>query len=382
MAALVGTDGMAPVWVYEDATRVMLAAAAEGYAPVFAGPFGPPLREHLAGVKLTLSRGRSGALLLVNEAGEPLAGAKLQVWYPGPPMIDGCRSTPDAFRTTDATGRAFLQHLGAAPLNVRAVADGYESDELTAFKPDPAKPYRWILKKAAPLRGQVVGAATGRPVAGAKIKYAGVRGPHEETNDDPQTAPVIATTDAQGRFALTSLRPDSRYYFFVDAAGFGGVFVAGLTPGKAELRVPLGPELYVRGTVVHAPESVIHMGKVHLQYGQTFGFEKNHSYESTHNVDLEPKEGAAEFKVGPFYVSMGEEVDSLPAQPPHLRRPVGIYVESRARADFTLEQLPVRNYVMDLGPESPKTRAPAPPVKAPQDHPEPPLSPARTKKGS
>ena len=228
----------------------------------------------------------------------------------------------------------------------------------------------------------MVGAATGQPVAGAKIKFAGVRGPHEETNDDPQTAPVLATTDTQGRFALTSLRPDSRYFFFVDAAGFGGVFVAGFTPGKAELRVPLGPELYVRGTVVHAPESVIHMGKVHFQYGQTFGFDQNHSYESTHNVDLEPKEGAAEFKVGPFYVPMGKEVDSLPAQRPHLHRPVGIYVDSRARADFTIDQLPVRDYVMDLGPEPPETRAPAPPVKTPQDDPEPTLSPARTKKGS
>ena len=55
-------------------------------------------------------------------------------------------------------------------------------------------------------------------------------------------------------------------------------------------------------------------------------------------------------------------------------------MESRARADFALEQLPVRNYVMDLGPEPPRSRAPASPVKAPQDQPEPPPPVAKSPK--
>ena len=171
---------------------------------------------------------------MVNEEGEPVAGATLKPCYPGPPAIH-CPAV-----IADRSGDAVIEHVGSAPLDVRVAAEGYESDEIDHMLLDPAKPYRWKLKKAQALKGMIFSAATGRPVAGGKIKLAGVRVPHEETHSDPALAPLLATSDAQGAFQLTTLRPDSLYYLFVDAPGYGGILLSEVKAGQPEINTKLG----------------------------------------------------------------------------------------------------------------------------------------------
>jgi len=285
---------VAPLWIREDAAATSLAVVAKGYATAFAGPFTPPLKEKVDGIHITLTKGFSATIQTVNEAGQAIAGAKLEGYYPGPPLLDF------ADVMTDASGEAIFEHIGAARLNVRVSADGYQADEVAGIHLDAAKAYRWTLKKAQSLPGVVTSAATGQPIAGARIKLAGVRGPHNETYSDPQTAPLLTTADPQGRFALTTLRPDSRYFLFVEAAGYGGVLLGKIKAEQGEVKVALGPELMVRGKVIHAPAGLMHGGEITAGYSQYFPI-GDEMLATGRQVRMKPKDGEAEFVIGPLY---------------------------------------------------------------------------------
>jgi hypothetical protein len=302
---------------------VSVAAAMQGYATAFAGPFTAPLKEKIDGIRFVLTKGFSAAIQTVDEAGQPIAGARIKGYYPGPPLLYF------AGVSTNASGEAFLQHVGAALLNVKADVDGYEADEVTGIHLDEAKPYRWTLKKARPLAGVVTSAAAGQPIAGAVIKLAGVRGPHVENHSDPETAPLVTTADAQGRFALTMLRPDSRYFFFVEAPGYGGVLSGEIKAGQGELKVILGPELTVRGKVIHVPAGLMHGGEITAGYNQYFpiGDEK---FATGRQVRMKPRDGEAEFVIGALYAY-----------------PVGIRIGDK-EVNLDTKELPKSGLVIDL----------------------------------
>ena len=240
----------------EQTTTISVAVEQQDCAVAFAGPFTLENLDKLGRLEVKLTRGYSAAVQIVNEAGRPIPGALLRPYYSGPPMVE----LPET--RAAAAGSATIEHLGEAPLNLRVLADGFQADEVTALHLDPARPYRWTLKATRPLRGRVVAAASGEPIAGAVIKMGGVRGPHNEDHYDPKKSPVLTCTDAQGHFALASLRPDSRYYLFVEAPGYGGAYLRGVTLAQGELNVTLGPELLIKGRIIHAPPSVVHLGKV------------------------------------------------------------------------------------------------------------------------
>ena len=248
---------------------------------------------------------------------------------------------------TDASGQAAFDHVGTAPLTVQASADGYESDTLAAIGLDPARPYRWTLKRARTLAGSVTDAKTGQPVTAAKIKLAGARGPHDETHAKPANAPLLAVSDAQGRFALTSLRPDSVYDLYVEAPGHGGVLLNGIKTARAELQVALGPELTVRGKVIHIPAGRLYEGEITMAYSQFFKIGGGFYADGT-SWRVKAVNGEAEFVTAPLYddaVSIQTERDG---------------VELRAK------DLPKSGLVIDLAqPSATPTPAPAAPAPAP-----------------
>ena len=327
----------------EDKPTLTLAVEKRGCAVAFAGPFPFETLNKLDRFEINLKRGYSVSVQIVDEAGRPVPGALLRPYYPGPPMVE----LPDI--RTDAAGSAIIEHVGEAQLNLRLSADGFQSDEETAIDVDPAQPCRFTLKPTQPLHGTVTAAASGKTIAGAVIKLGGVRGPHDEDHTDPKKAPMLTSADAQGHFTLASLRPDSRYYLFVEAPGYGGAYLRGVTLAQGELNVTLGPELMIRGKIIHAPPSVVHMGKVYLQYGQTFSVGENRAGSTGEKVDLEPVNGEADFAIGPFYKVYGEPFD--PKKPYAWnwdRKPIGIYVDTWGRADFSIDELPISNFVFDL----------------------------------
>ncbi len=343
----------------EDKPTLKVAVGQRGCAVAFAGPFSFEDLNKLDQLEVKLTRGYSASVQIVDEAGRPVPGALLRPYYPGPPMVE----LPEI--RTDAAGSATIEHVGEAPLNLRVSADGLQSDEGTAIHLDSAQPCRLTLKPAQPLHGAVTATDSGKPIAGAVIKLGGVRGPHDEDHYDPKKAPVLTSADAQGHFTLASLRPDSRYYLFVEAPGHGGAYLRGVTLAQGELNVTLGPELMIRGKIIHAPPSVVHLDKVHLQYGQTFSVGENSAGSTGENVDLQPVNGEADFTVGPFYKVYGEPFDPKKAYAWNWdRKPVGIYVDAWGRADFSIDELPISNFVFDLARKTDDRSPPEPDAAA------------------
>ena len=292
----VDEHGSIPVWIPTDAASASVAVVKEGCAVSFFGPFGASEIPRLQGWQFKLTRGFDAVIKAVDETGLPIAGARLQPYYPGPPEI----VLPE--QGTDAAGGALIQHVGEAALNVRIRADGFQADEAAGIHLDPAKPYRWTLKRAESLRGTVTDAATGRPINAARIKLAGVRGPHEETYADPVKAPLLTTSDAQGRFALDSLRADSRYFLFVEADGYGGELLGEVKAGQPELRAALGPALFAAGKIIHANPVALNQerGVIHLGYHQEFKIGDGFFAVGKQWI-RKPEDGEADFIIGPFY---------------------------------------------------------------------------------
>ncbi len=336
-------DGSISLWIGQGAARASYAVTKEGYATVYAGPFTPPTKEKIDGIHFVLTKGFSAAVVTVDEAGRPIAGARLQSYYPGRPM------TKLAETRTDAAGSSTIEHVGEAPVNVRVLADGFQADEVTGIHLDSSKPYHWTLKKAQLRAGIVTAAATGQPIAGAKIKLAGVKGLHDESHLQPRTAPLLTTADSQGRFTLATLRPDSTYYLFVEAPGYSGAFVAGVKLEPSGLSVTLGPELLIHGKIVHVSPEIIHMGKIYLNCSQTFTIEN--SSESVSWSQIFDAKGSLEFTAGSFYTVQGQA--DLPGDPPFLKRPVGLAVDGH-QVSFKIEDLPEADYTFDLAPEPKK----------------------------
>ena len=142
-------DGTSLMRIPSDASDVGIAVTKEGYAAAFAGPFSPPLEEKLKGLHFTLRKGFSAAVQMVDEAGQPIAGARLKCHYSRPLYLDFAEVT------TDAEGRATLAHVGAGLLDLLVRADGYEADEADGIQLDPAKPtMRPMPRPFMPRRGQ------------------------------------------------------------------------------------------------------------------------------------------------------------------------------------------------------------------------------------
>ncbi len=306
IAQPVATGGWCTVNVPADTNTEWVAATKDGYAAAFAGPFTLRNMDKLNGLELTLTQGHAAAVEVVDEAGHPIADALLSANYPGPPEV----TFVDV--KTDAAGLAELEHLAEAPLSVRVRADGFQADEIKNVPLDPNKPFRWMLQKAISRHGTVTVAATGQPIAGAVVRLAYARGSANEDHLWPGSGPVLATTDKQGGFTLTTLPPDSHYWFFVDAPGYGGAYVTDVTAARGELKITLGPELMIRGKIIHIPASALHGGKLTLKYNQTFAVGPFNSGTAGQSVELSPSNGEADFAVGPFYKAYPEEYSTTP----------------------------------------------------------------------
>lgn len=161
--------------------RAMLVAVNRGWAPLRLAIEVP--REGLDLGRLALSRGDSLAVHVVNDAGEPVAGAEVR-----PDLGEAATTGPD--------GLATLTHLPeSAGVRVVATAKGHVRSETTVLL--PARRLELRLERAFAVSGRFLGADSS-PLGGAAVKVA--RGKSFDT------APV----DPDGTFFLT-LRPDQEY---------------------------------------------------------------------------------------------------------------------------------------------------------------------------
>jgi RNA polymerase sigma factor (sigma-70 family) len=157
--------------------------------------------EKEVAIILTPARAFEG-LITCEVTGKPVAGAHVTAWVMTPVGDDSTEAT------TGADGR-FRMPLGAGNLIRWAVAGPPDGPHLAVQNQFswPRGPLRHEVKLTLP-RGAIVGgrateAGTGKPVAGAVVRYYAENEPPLRADVLRATSPQGTRTDAQGRFRLT-----------------------------------------------------------------------------------------------------------------------------------------------------------------------------------
>jgi hypothetical protein len=226
------------------AGRVYLEVSARGYAPTFLGPYTVESGGKLENLNVVLERGYPGHVKVVNEKGQSIPGVEIKGSYTFPAAGFSYGATK-----TGADGVAVFDHAATNTMRLQATAAGYQYDECDNVVLPQNGEWVWTLKPARPTKGIVVARQTGQPIADAKFVLISRDGLFGSNWGDPQNAPVLATSDARGEFALTSLNEKSSCTLVAMAPGYAGEMVRSVTAGQADLKIALGPELVVRGKI-------------------------------------------------------------------------------------------------------------------------------------
>lgn len=222
--------------------RITVQAA--GFAPGLFGPFEVSSGAPLANLDLALSKGYSGVFRLLDPQGRPLPGAKVGVSLQTP---GGGGTASDV--VTDANGLATIDHVQALPLILNVSHPGFQVERRSDVVFKRGETVEWRLQPAMPTSGVIVASATENPIASAEIKLLHQDPFYDYLNGEIESAPVLAVSDSQGRFSLASLRGGVRHALAVLAPGHAPLIVPGVLAGQSNLKLVLGPELFVKGTI-------------------------------------------------------------------------------------------------------------------------------------
>lgn len=248
------------------AGKTWLQFTSEGYAPAIVGPFNGKSGETISGIEVFLDRGFAQTVAIVDEKGKPVEDAKVQ----GSPFINnGSIGSAYKLRTTDAKGVATFPHAIESNCRFRVRKAGFQPIEAT-LPVKPQQPLTLTLAHAQPLQGIVLSSA-GQPVDGAEIrqyaKFALVG------NMLGKRGPVMAVTNAKGRFVLDELEDGVTYALLIVTKEQGWHLVREVTAKQNDLRIEIGPELIVSGTI-HGDLGKLTKknGKPVITYGQCVSF--------------------------------------------------------------------------------------------------------------
>jgi len=274
--------------------RIFLRVKPKQYARAFLGPFTANPGESLDDIDIVLQPGFTGKIKVLTPDGEPVPDARIRGGF-----IHENINTGDIDLSTDETGTAYLNHCVSWPMKLNVIADGYERGWRKEVILSAEAVCEWRLKPAKPATGIVVWGVTGEPVPGAALRLAERFG-HEPMTCDLETedkhAQIMARTEDDGTFQLTSLRSDCQYVFLVKAPGMGRTFLRGVSAGDTSLKVELGPEIYVRGRIVGMPlESMRDPSKLSISFSQTYRSLSGSGHSSVKNVPVQVKEGQGSF---------------------------------------------------------------------------------------
>ena len=269
-----------------DFGSVYLTATADGYAPTFAGPFEAEPGGEIRGVELVLSKGYTGRVRVVSTGGRPVSGAQVEARF-----AHGRHATSPVKASSDERGMVAFEHWLDATARISVTAEGYQ-DDTREVRLQADDFLTWELLPARPATGVVVSQETGLPVADARVCLLQRGGPWGGSYD-PDDAQTLATTDAEGRFTLGTLRDGIVYDLFVEADGHRREFLLDVTAGEKDLKVSLGPELYVRGTVVGPLDSITdRRGRARITYSNPYDIRGSRaSYHEYVTLDVRDGEG-------------------------------------------------------------------------------------------
>lgn len=220
--ALKWVDGRASVQVQRGAVSVL--AVAEGWAPVALHSLSPAAgADKLVLPVLTLRRGWPLALKLQDENGAPLAGVEVSVHVRVPVGHDlsGIAARHASVRS-DENGAALLPQVDPEFVyQLTADLEGRQNIRRSLSRTEAgAGTFEWILPKAVAITGRVVDADEGSPVPGVAVSLRAASNPHKVRIQVNPPAPPLATTDADGRFALPGWDDEGVYGLVFHREGY------------------------------------------------------------------------------------------------------------------------------------------------------------------
>ncbi len=218
-----------PRYTYEVmARRAGLAPALARVAPAL-----DVLNEGAEGrpeLRLLLGPGRAARGRIVDEAGEPVGGAQVELLRNGASMLASDNSPDDGLylATADEEGHFEIRGLPEGWFDLRALRQGFYPHELKAVEVAGDVDFgALVLSRGEPLKGRVTG-PDGLPAEGISVRVAEL--PFNLRSR--VLAPPIGTTDAEGRFELTGVRGLANL----------GVSLDICRPGFSPLRVEVAPD--------------------------------------------------------------------------------------------------------------------------------------------
>ncbi len=276
-----------------------------GFAIAIAGPFKPKAGETIENVDLVVRRGFSAQVRFVDPKGEPIEGVELENLDYRMPHDRGWNSYAHPLENellpSDHSGLVTLERCSDWPLTIDARGSGYQF-ERREWKLKPGEVVTWPLESARPATGIVVAEEDERPVAGARL-YVAQRNGYAVVSQDPRgwaDKPLLAVSDAEGRFRLDTLRDGCRYMVYVEAEGRGVKLVRDVAAGENNLVVRLGPPLAIRGRLIGKLDELpreYRTKEPYFSYRNPIRMLDNSSYSDLFRAAVNVQDGVGTFEI-------------------------------------------------------------------------------------
>jgi len=219
------------------------------FAPAYVGPFHAEPGATIDNIEVVLTHGFPGVIEVVDEQNNPVEDAMFEghynvfkTFWSGSQNLQGLR--------TDKQGRAIIKKTIARLMTLDILAQGYQYVRNQSVSLEPNQPTRLILAASTPTTGTVQDDQTGTPIQGASLR---LWKDHTSQLYIEGHGNIWATTDAQGKFALTTLSNSQPYTFIIEASDHQYTRVTNVVMGENGRVVRLKPKRHIRGHVLGDP---------------------------------------------------------------------------------------------------------------------------------
>lgn len=328
---------------------IWLFADREGYAPAVAGPiYGEPGKTY-SDVKMIFQRGEPRTVHVVDEDGASVP----QVEITGYTIVSGCHFGTFRRRTDDEGNFTILAPSGDKEWLYwfKFSKPGFQTCQQGDVSLLSDAPTTLILPRAKPLLGKLL-SPDGKPAAGVGIREY-IKTIAHRSAMPMKDGPVLATTDAEGRFTLDCLEDGAAYYLVAESEKYGPLPIKLGTERPKRLSLRFGPLLTVSGVVNGPLDELIFMGKPSVYYQQPVSLQRSETGSISSSVFgpvvIETIDGRQRFTIrgllpGKVFISAGKDHS----------------VQTSVNAET-----PRREVAIDLTQKKTPPPPPPPPVKRP-----------------
>jgi len=233
----------------------------DGYATAVTGPFVSGRTPEIVDVSVVLKRGVPFTLRMTDDAGQPVAGAKVTAFVRVERNGFGIGKTGE----TDPTGSTILNNVDLEhSYSFSITAPGFQRLEVPEQVLMGNGPLELQMTRAQIARGKILG-PQGAPLAGATLKVLRKRRP-QFTDSTGRTEVAWATSNSQGEFILDQLLDGTVYDFVVEHPDYAYALLRNVQPGDQNLVAQLRPGVTVSGVIRGTPEQFESLKRKHSSY--------------------------------------------------------------------------------------------------------------------